>query len=95
MLKNNKLARSIADVSWSTFVSYLSYKSVWYDKRISKISTFFPSSQTCSICGKKFPFTKDLGVREWTCPSCQTKHDRDVNAATNILYKGLDNSCKK
>ena len=64
MLKNHKLARSIADVSWSTFVSYLTYKSVWYDKQISKISTFFPSSQTCSICGEKFPFTKDLGVRE-------------------------------
>ena len=89
MLKNHKLARSIADVSWSTFVSYLNYKSVWYDKQISKISTFFPSSQTCSICGEKFPFTKDLGVRDWTCPNCNSKLDRDINAANNILNEGL------
>lgn len=89
MLKNHKLARSIADVSWSTFVSYLTYKSVWYDKQISKISTFFPSSQICSLCGEKFPFTKDLGVREWTCPNCNNKLDRDINAANNILNEGL------
>ncbi len=89
MLKNHKLARSIADVSWSTFVSYLNYKSVWYDKQISKISTFFPSSQTCNVCGEKFPFTKDLGVREWTCPNCSSKLDRDINAANNILNEGL------
>ena len=89
MLKNHKLARSIADFSWSTFVSYLTYKSVWYDKQISKISTFFPSSQTCNVCGEKFPFTKDLGVREWTCPNCNSKLDRDINAANNILNEGL------
>lgn len=89
MLKNHKLARSIADVSWSTFVSYLTYKSVWYDKQISKISTFFPSSQTCSVCGENFPFTKDLGVREWTCPNCNSKLDRDINAANNVLTEGL------
>lgn len=89
MLKNHKLARSIADVSWATFVSYLTYKSVWYDKQISKISTFFPSSQTCNVCGEKFPLTKDPAVREWTCPSCSSKLDRDINAATNILNEGL------
>lgn len=89
MLKNHKLARSISDVSWSTFTSYLNYKSVWHGKQISKISTFFPSSQTCSICGEKFPFTKDLGVRDWTCPNCGSKHDRDINAANNILNEGI------
>lgn len=89
MLKNHKLARNIADVSWSTFTYYLNYKSVWYNKQISKISTFFPSSQTCSICGEKFPFTKDLGVREWTCPNCNSELDRDINAANNILKEGL------
>lgn len=89
MLKNHKLSRNIADVSWSTFTYYLNYKSVWYNKQISKISTFFPSSQTCSICGEKFPFTKDLGVREWTCPNCNGKLDRDINAANNILKEGL------
>ena len=89
MLKNHKLARSISDVSWSTFTSYLTYKSLWYDKQISKISTFFPSSQTCNKCGEKFPFTKDLGVREWICPNCGSKLDRDINAANNILNEGL------
>ena len=89
MLKNHNLARSIADVSWSTFTSYLTYKSLWYNKQISKISTFFPSSQTCNKCGEKFPFTKDLGVREWICPNCNSKLDRDINAAINILNEGL------
>lgn len=89
MLKNHNLARSIADVSWSTFTSYLTYKSLWYDKQISKISTFFPSSQTCNKCGEKFPFTKNLRVREWTCPNCGSKLDRDINAANNILNEGL------
>lgn len=89
MLKNHKLAKSISDVSWSTFTSYLNYKAVWYGKQLSKISTFFPSSQICSICEEKFPFTRDLGVREWTCPNCGIKHDRDVNAANNILNEGL------
>lgn len=89
MLKNHNLARSIADVSWSTFTSYLTYKSLWYGKQISKISTFFPSSQTCNKCGEKFPFTKDLGVREWICPNCNSKLDRDINAANNILDEGI------
>ena len=89
MLKNHKLARSIADVSWSTFASYLTYKSLWYNKQILKISTFFPSSQTCNKCGEKFPFTKDLGVREWICPNCGSKLDRDINAANNILNEGI------
>lgn len=89
MIKNNKLARSISDVSWSTFTSYLTYKSLWYDKQISKISTFFPSSQTCNKCGEKFPFTKNLGVREWICPNCGSKLDRDINAANNILDEGI------
>lgn len=89
MIKNHKLARNIFDCSWSTFVSYLTYKSIWHDKQISKISTFFPSSQTCNVCGEKFPFTKDLGVREWTCPNCNSNLDRDINAANNILNEGL------
>lgn len=94
MLKNHNLAKSISDCSWSSFVNMLEYKSLWYDRDIRKIDTFYPSSKLCSNCGYKFEGLT-LDIRAWTCPSCQTKHDRDVNAATNILYNGLDNSCKE
>ena len=89
MVKNHRLAKSISDASWSEFVRQLEYKAVWYEKRVVKIDRFFPSSQTCSTCGVKWGGTKDLSVREWTCPSCQAQHDRDHNAAKNILNEGL------
>jgi putative transposase len=90
MLKNHKLAKSISDATWSTFVSMLEYKCNWYGKMLVKINRFFPSSKTCSSCGHKED-KMPLSVREWTCPSCGSKHDRDLNASINILKEGWRN----
>lgn len=87
MIKNRKLSKSIQDASWSEFTRQLNYKCNWYGKTFIKIDRFYPSSKTCSSCGYKLE-TLDLSVREWDCPDCGKHHDRDFNAATNILVKG-------
>ena len=89
MLKNHKLAKAISDVSWYEFCRQLDYKCLWYDKKFVKINTYFASSQLCSNCGYKNSNIKNLDIREWTCPECDKHHDRDINAAINILNQGL------
>lgn len=89
MLRNRRLAKAISSVSWGKFFVMLEYKAMWYGNTIIRVPTFYPSSQTCSCCGYKNPLVKNLSVREWECPKCHTKHDRDINASINILNKGL------
>lgn len=90
LMKNHKLAKAISDASWGEFFRQLEYKSILYGYDLIKIPTFYPSSQTCSNCGFKNPITKNLSVRKWRCPKCGTVHDRDLNAAKNILNKALN-----
>jgi len=87
MMKNHKLSKAISDVSWGTFVQVLDYKSLWNDKSVVHIDRFFPSSKTCSKCGW---INNNLTIKDryWICSKCGEKHDRDFNAATNILNEG-------
>jgi putative transposase len=87
MVQNPKLAKHIADVSWGEIFRQLEYKAAWYGRTLVKIDRFYPSSKRCSGCGyivDKLP----LSVRAWPCPQCHVVHDRDHNAAINILGAG-------
>jgi putative transposase len=87
MMKNHKLAKAIGDVSWGKFIDVLEYKANWNDKQVIHIDRFFPSSKTCSKCGW-INNQLTLKDRNWTCPECNSVHDRDFNAAINILNEG-------
>jgi putative transposase len=87
MMKNHKLAKAIGDVSWGKFIDVLEYKALWNDKQVIHIDRFFPSSKTCSKCGW-INNQLTLKDRNWTCPECGSVHDRDFNAAINILNEG-------
>ena len=89
MMKNRKLSKVIGDASWYEFTRQLEYKSKYYGRTYIKIDKFYASSQLCHICGYKNEEVKNLSIRNWECPNCKTIHDRDKNAALNILSEGL------
>ncbi len=88
MVKNRCLSRAISDVGWSMFETFIRYKCDWHGKNFEQIGRFEPSSRICSTCGHH-KGELSLSEREWTCTNCQTKHDRDENAAINIRNFGL------
>ncbi|MEL7039857.1 MAG: RNA-guided endonuclease TnpB family protein, partial [Cyanobacteria bacterium J06592_8] len=88
MVRNHKLARLISDANWGELVRQLEYKATWYGRDLIKIDRWFPSSKRCSNCGHIVD-NLPLNIREWDCPQCRTRHDRDVNASVNILAAGL------
>jgi len=89
MVKNHNLAKSIHDCGWGELTRQLKYKTNWNNKIYHEVNRYFPSSQLCNKCGYRNNNTKNLGVRYWICPECNTEHDRDKNAAINILNQGL------
>ena len=88
MIKNHRLAKAIQDASFGTLVGMLKYKAAWHNRRIIEIGRYYPSSKICHCCGHKMDYM-GLEIRKWTCPQCNTIHDRDINAAINIMNEGL------
>jgi len=87
-VKNHSLAKAISDVGWGEFIRQLEYKATWYGRMLVKIDKWYPSSKRCSVCGHILD-SLDLATRFWLCPACHSFHDRDINAAKNVLAAGL------
>ena len=90
MQRNHKLAGAISDVAWGAFKAKVAYKVKEHGGVFVTVDTFYPSSQTCSVCGYQNKETKNLKIRKWVCPECGTEHDRDINAGKNILARGKE-----
>ena len=88
MVQNHRLAKAIGDVGWGEFVRQLDYKAQWYGRTLVKIDKFYPSSKRCHHCGHVLD-SLSLDIRHWVCPECQMAHERDINAAQNVLAAGL------
>lgn len=88
MVRNRRLAKSISDAGWGEFVRQLEYKSEWAGRQVARIDQWYPSSRRCSGCGHDVGHLP-LSIRAWDCPSCEVRHDRDINAAINIKAAGL------
>ena len=86
MMANHRLAYALSDAAMYDVLNKLSYKAGWYNRDIIAIGQFDPSSQRCSVCGYQNPLVKKLSIRQWDCPCCGSHHDRDINAAKNILW---------
>lgn len=89
IVSNHSLSKAVLDAAWGEFRRELEYKSKWYGRRLVIIDRYYPSSQLCSCCGAQWSGTKNLSVRNWKCDNCGANHNRDVNAAINILNEGL------
>jgi len=93
LVRNHRLAQAISDASWRELIRQLEYKATWYGRTLVKIDKWYPSSKRCGDCGHILA-SLPLSVRRWTCPACRVTHDRDVNAAKNVLAAGLAvNAC--
>ena len=90
MFQERKFAKVLGDISISKFISILEYKARWYGRELIKVNRYYPSSQLCNMCGYQNKEVKDYHIRNWDCPCCGESHNRDINAANNILDKGIE-----
>ena len=90
MFQNKNIVKVLGDISISKFINMLEYKARWYGRKLIKVGRYYPSSQLCNNCGYQNKKIKDYSIRSWQCPKCDSIHDRDYNAANNILDKGIE-----